>query len=232
MRIIFVRHGEPDYARDCLTETGREQAAAAAERLAGEGISEIYTSPCGRAAQTAAFTAERLGLPVTTLDYMHEISWGGPGVPHDGHPWTLGDLMLAEGFDFSGGLALWVLLAGYGVLFFTKSTLPVFVGSLLMMTGYLCSMAVFGASIRDNTPEGKAGRLQGVRICAQVLLPGVIGPAIGKKVLENARVIVNGDGTTSFVPNENIFLAAAIAIIPVLVYVMIRAKGKKTENAK
>ena len=33
MRIVFVRHGEPDYARDCLTETGREQAAAAAERL-------------------------------------------------------------------------------------------------------------------------------------------------------------------------------------------------------
>ena len=34
MRIIFVRHGEPDYARDCLTEAGRRQAAAAAERLA------------------------------------------------------------------------------------------------------------------------------------------------------------------------------------------------------
>ena len=39
MRIIFVRHGEPDYARDCLTEAGRRQAAAAAERLAEEGIS-------------------------------------------------------------------------------------------------------------------------------------------------------------------------------------------------
>ena len=103
MRIIFVRHGEPDYARDCLTEVGRRQAAAAAERLAGEGISEIYTSPCGRAAETAAFTARRLGLPVTRLDYMHEISWGGPGIPHDGHPWTLGDRMLAEGFAFSGG---------------------------------------------------------------------------------------------------------------------------------
>ena len=39
MRFIFVRHGEPDYAHDCLTDTGRVQAAAAAERLAGEGIS-------------------------------------------------------------------------------------------------------------------------------------------------------------------------------------------------
>ena len=101
MRIIFVRHGEPDYERDCLTEEGWRQAAAAAERLAGEGISEIYASPCGRAAETASCLARRLGLPVTTLDYMHEISWGGEGVPEDGHPWTLGNMMLEEGFDYA-----------------------------------------------------------------------------------------------------------------------------------
>ncbi|MBR2823691.1 MAG: histidine phosphatase family protein [Clostridia bacterium] len=101
MRIIFVRHGEPDYEKDCLTETGRQQAAAAAERLAGEGISEIYASPCGRARETAEWTARRLGLPVTVLDYMHEISWGGEGVPEEGHPWTLGDQLIAgEDFDF------------------------------------------------------------------------------------------------------------------------------------
>ena len=101
MRIIFVRHGEPDYERDCLTRTGRLQAAAAAERLAGEGIRGIYTSPNGRASETAGYTARRLGLPVTTLPYMHEISWGGPGIPMDGHPWTLGDWMIdREDFDF------------------------------------------------------------------------------------------------------------------------------------
>ena len=100
MRIIFVRHGEPDYARDCLTEEGRAQAAAAAERLAREGISEIFASPCGRASETAGYTARRLGLPVTLLDYMREISWGGPDIPCDGHPWTLGDRLLEEGFDY------------------------------------------------------------------------------------------------------------------------------------
>ena len=102
MRIIFVRHGEPDYVRDCLTAEGRRQAAAAAERLAGEDISELYASPCGRAAETASYTAARLGLPVTTLEFMREITWGGPGVPHAGHPWTLGDMLLEEGFDFQG----------------------------------------------------------------------------------------------------------------------------------
>ena len=101
MRIIFVRHGEPDYEKDCLTETGKKQAAAAAIRLEREGITEIYASPMGRASETAAFTAQRLGLPVQTLDYMHEISWGGPGVPQDGHPWTLSDWMISQDdFDF------------------------------------------------------------------------------------------------------------------------------------
>ena len=54
MRIIFVRHGEPDYQHDCLTETGKKQAEAASKRLAREGIDEIYASPMGRAAETAA----------------------------------------------------------------------------------------------------------------------------------------------------------------------------------
>ena len=101
MRIVFVRHGEPDYVHDCLTDTGRRQAAAAAVRLEREGISAIYASPNGRAQETAEPTAQRLHLPITTLPYMHEISWGGPGVPEEGHPWTLSDWMISrENFDF------------------------------------------------------------------------------------------------------------------------------------
>ncbi len=102
MRLIFVRHGEPNYEMDCLTPTGREQAAAAARRLAGEGITSVYSSTNGRARETAEFTAKPLGLSVTQLDYMHEISWGGPGIPENGHPWTLSDWLLdREGFDFA-----------------------------------------------------------------------------------------------------------------------------------
>ena len=52
MRIIFVRHGEPDYRNDCLTDLGRLQAQAAAERLREEGIEEIWSSPLGRAAES------------------------------------------------------------------------------------------------------------------------------------------------------------------------------------
>ena len=104
MRIIFVRHGEPDYAHDCLTEMGKLQAVDAAERLRNEGIEEIYSSPLGRAAETAEATAKLLKRPVQTLDYMRELHWGsidGTPLPSDGHPWDLADLMAEEGWDLT-----------------------------------------------------------------------------------------------------------------------------------
>jgi len=120
-----------------------------------------------------------------------------------------------KGFDFSGKFAVLFLVTGYVLLYLFRSTALVFVGSLFMMSGYLSGMGVFGAIIRDNTPQGKSGLLQGVRIFSQVFVPGVVGPFIGKLVLANAETIVGSDGTSSFVPSANIFLAALIAIIVV-----------------
>ncbi len=136
-----------------------------------------------------------------------------------------GKLYDKKGFIFSGIIAVAMLILGYAVLYLTKTTLPVFIGSLLMMSGYLSGMAVFGAVIRDNTPVGKSGRLQGVRIFSQVLIPGIVGPAISKEILKNAATIINSDGTSSFVPNHNIFLGAAIAILLVVPF-FIRKKDK------
>ena len=130
-----------------------------------------------------------------------------------------------RGYGFSAVLALVWLILGYGVLYIFRATAPVFVGSLLMMCGYLAGMAVFGARIRDLTPAGKAGMLQGVRIFSQVLVPGVIGPWIGKWVLRNADTVLNSDGTYSFVPNADIFLAA---LIPAALVLLMTAWKKKT----
>lgn len=116
-----------------------------------------------------------------------------------------------------------LLMAGYLVLYFCRGTLLVFIGSLLMMCGNLGGGAMLGAMVRDRTPQDRTGMFQGLRICAQVLIPGIIGPAIGAWVLRSAATIVNGDGTSSFVPNANIFLAAFaaglllwLALIPLL----------------
>ena len=115
------------------------------------------------------------------------------------------------GFKTAVVPAISTLMIGYILLYLFKNTALVFVGSLFMMSGYLMGMAVFGAMLRDYTPENRAGSFQGLRIVGQVLIPGIIGPAIGAAVLKNAEQILNDDGTYSFIPNANIFLAALIA---------------------
>ena len=136
------------------------------------------------------------------------------------------------GFQRSVMPALILLMAGYALLYAFRDTAMVFIGSLLMMTGYLAGMAVFGAMIRDYTPDNKAGMFQGLRIVAQVLIPGVIGPAIGAAVLSNAEQITNSDGTTSFIPNATIFLAAGAAAVFVWLSLILVLKTKKGERMR
>ena len=124
-----------------------------------------------------------------------------------------------------------LLMSGYTVLYFSTHIVPVFLGSLIMMCGYLGTGAMLGAMVRDRTPEGKAGMFQGQRIINQVLIPGIIGPAIGAAVLKNAETILNDDGTTSFIPNRNIFLAAFIAGIAVWFVLIPLFRMTKKENA-
>lgn len=112
--------------------------------------------------------------------------------------------------------AIAALFFGYGFLYLFKNIALVFVGSLFMMIGYLCASAVFGAMIREKIPTNKAGMFQGLRIFGQVLIPGVIGPIIGAAVLKNAQLTVNDDGTSSFIPNENIFLYAGVVAVCLL----------------
>ena len=128
--------------------------------------------------------------------------------------------------------AVGILMLGYLVLYFFQNTALVFVGSLFMMSGYLMGMAVFGAIIRDYTPVNRSGMFQGLRIVGQVLVPGIGGPAIGAAVLKNAATIVNDDGTTSFIPNRNIFMAAFVAacVIWLILALIFKLTDKTKEN--
>lgn len=124
-----------------------------------------------------------------------------------------------------------MLLAGYAILYFTHALAAVqaFIGSLLMMCGYLAGMSIFGAMIRDNIPEGRAGQFQGVRIIGQVFVPGLIGPAIGAWVLRDADMIVNSDGTESFMPNAQIWSAAGIVIVLLAVTLVLTMRNVRKE---
>ena len=76
MLLYIIRHGEPDYATDSLTANGKKQALALADRLCTHGFDEIYSSPLGRAKQTAEPTCERLGIPYKIEEWMSEdLAW-------------------------------------------------------------------------------------------------------------------------------------------------------------
>ena len=123
------------------------------------------------------------------------------------------------GFNKSIIPSLSLLALGYIFLFAFTNKPCVFIGSLLMMCGYLSGVAVFGAIIRDNIPESKAGMFQGLRIIGQVLIPGVIGPEISKLILKDAPTKLI-DGVVTFIPTNWIFFGALAVIVLVGAYLI------------
>ena len=100
MRLVLVRHAEPNYELDCLTERGHRQAKVAAERLLNEGIEEIYSSPMGRARQTAQAFSDASGIQkIEILDFMHEIRFGLENdlYNEEWSPWVASDRMISQG---------------------------------------------------------------------------------------------------------------------------------------
>jgi probable phosphoglycerate mutase len=73
MKIHLIRHGEPDYTVDSLTEKGRREAELLASRLCSMPIDAFYCSPLGRAQDTARPTLQRLGRSAETLDWLQEF---------------------------------------------------------------------------------------------------------------------------------------------------------------
>ncbi|MBO4279348.1 MAG: MFS transporter [Spirochaetales bacterium] len=136
-----------------------------------------------------------------------------------------------KGFLFSLRPVVVSLGLGYILLYFFRTTVPVFIGSVLMLSGYLMGMSVFGAMIRDNIPENRSGQFQGVRIIGQVFVPGLIGPAIGAAVLKNAKMIVNSDGTESFLPDRRIWFAAFSVLVLLCLLLALLAKKLYSEKS-
>ena len=101
MRLILVRHGDPNYELDCLTELGHRQAKVVAQRLMEEGIEKIFCSPQGRAQQTAQPFAELSGLTeIETLPFMREIRFGREDALYQsGNPWLCSIQLMHEGAD-------------------------------------------------------------------------------------------------------------------------------------
>ena len=79
MRLVFIRHGDPDYVHDSLTEKGKKEAELLANLLEDKELGDIYVSPLGRARETASYTIERirkngrLKKEPVTFDWLEEF---------------------------------------------------------------------------------------------------------------------------------------------------------------
>jgi len=73
MLLYIIRHGDPNYEKDCLTERGKLQAEAVGKRMFDSKIDRIFSSPMGRAQETAEPTCRLLGLEKTIEPWTHEI---------------------------------------------------------------------------------------------------------------------------------------------------------------
>ncbi len=73
MRLLFIRHADPDYEHDTITEKGKKEAELLSNIIDTFGIDEVYQSPLGRAKDTAAYSLRKLQKEAVTLDWLREF---------------------------------------------------------------------------------------------------------------------------------------------------------------
>ena len=73
MRILLIRHAEPDYSVDSLTPRGRVEAELLSRRMIRYDIRDFYVSPLGRARDTAEYTLSKLGRTAEVLPWLAEF---------------------------------------------------------------------------------------------------------------------------------------------------------------
>lgn len=74
MRLLIVRHGDPDYQNDALTEQGWKEAEALAERMKNVKAEECYVSPLGRARETASLSLAKMQMTAEELTWLREFA--------------------------------------------------------------------------------------------------------------------------------------------------------------
>ena len=127
-----------------------------------------------------------------------------------------------------------IFIVGLVAVYFAKKLWVFGLLALIMLVGYGLLMIVLNASVRDFTPEDKVGQFQGVRMIFFVLLPMVIGPAIGNKTIElfaknyDLGTMLNDYGEATLVPIPTIFLAAAaVAVLIIIPLIFLQRQNKK-----
>ncbi len=75
MHLIFIRHGDPDYKNDSLTQKGFKEADLLATYTADWDVSALYVSSYGRAQRTADGLEKNWKVERQTCTWLHEFDW-------------------------------------------------------------------------------------------------------------------------------------------------------------
>ncbi len=119
--------------------------------------------------------------------------------------------------------AVAIMVTGLAAMFVVREMIPVIIAGTVMMAGFMLSVAVLSAAVRDETPIDRVGMVQGLRMIAVVLIPMVIGPFLGAAVIIGANETYTDLGVVKQVPTPWMFLAAAaIAVLVVLPVLALR----------
>ena len=91
MKILIIRHGDPDYEIDSVTEKGKREVLLLRDRLLKQNIGDIYCSPLGRAKATAEPTLKALGKTAEICDWLREFDGyiTDPATGNKRIPWDL-----------------------------------------------------------------------------------------------------------------------------------------------
>jgi hypothetical protein len=132
------------------------------------------------------------------------------------------------------GLVPCTVLMTAGLLLLSTSTdiRVILIGVVPTLVGNLVMGIQLNAAIKDFIPQGKAGLFQGIRMIFTVLLPMVIGPALGDLACRNSAVTyANEYGVETIVPSSSMFLYAAVVSVFVAIplFFLIK-KGFKVEE--
>lgn len=74
MKLMIIRHGDPDYSIDSLTPAGWEEARLLADYLAPMDIAAFYVSPLGRAKDTASLTLKKMNRTAGECPWLEEFT--------------------------------------------------------------------------------------------------------------------------------------------------------------
>ena len=73
MHLIFIRHGDPDYVHNTVTEKGKREVECLTPRVCSWKVEDFFVSPYGRAKDTIEPALEKLGREAETLDWLREF---------------------------------------------------------------------------------------------------------------------------------------------------------------